>query len=245
MKAIYWEKFKEVIAFTSTVEMGNMAFQVGDNHDEVRKNRRSLYPLLKILNKERLVLVHQSHSDVCQEVTKDDLGKGAKSFESGVEADALYTKDPTIALGVFHADCVPVFFYVPNKGIVGIIHAGFKGTLKHITYKTVQMLIEKEGVLPDEIYFYLGPARQIKTFALNEDGIQNVIDNKCLDSLRIIDGKEHFDAVKSNTLDLIKLGVPLSHIDNSQIDTVEDERCFSAYKKEPLGRMVSVIKLAK
>ena len=245
MKPIYWEKFKEVIAFTSTTEMGNMAYQVGDDFESVKRNRKNLYPLLKLINKERLILVHQSHSDVCLEVTKDDVGKGYKSFESGVEADALYTKDTSLALGVFHADCCPLFFYVPSKGIVGVIHAGFKGTLKHITYKTMMMLIEKESVDPEEIYFYIGPARQIKTFVLNEDGIQDVISNKCLDSLRIIDGKEHFDMIRSNTLDLIKAGVPLTHIENSQIDTVDDDRCFSAYKKEPLGRMVSVIRLAK
>ena len=243
METINWKKFDNVIAFTTTVEMGNMAYQVGDNPEEVKKNRKPLYSLLKLLTKERLVLVHQTHSDILKEVTIDDAGKGTSSFESGVEADALYTKDKRLAIGVFHADCVPVFFYVQNKGIVGIIHAGFKGTLKHITYKALTELIAKEDINPDDIYLYIGPARDVSSFVINEDNVKEVIECKCLDSLKNINGEEHFDAIRANTLDILNAGISLTHIENSNIDTVSDERCFSVYKKTPVGRMMSVIKL--
>ena len=244
MNTFAWTQFEnDIIAFTTTLEMGNMAFQVGDNPDEVRKNRKAVLSLLKLPFKERLITTYQTHSDILEEVTFKDQGKGASSFESGVLADALYTKDKRIALGIFHADCVPLFFYVPSLKIVGIIHAGFKGTLKHIAYKSMMTLMEKEGITPNDIYVYIGPARGVQSFIVNEDNVKEIIESKCIDSLKNVNGEEHFDAIKSNTLDLQKAGISLTHILSSNIDTTENENCFSAYKKTPLGRMMSVIKL--
>ena len=57
------------------------------------------------------------------------------------------------------------------------------------------------------------------------------------------EGGFSFDMAASNILDLIKIGVKLENITNSNIDTVTNEDCFSAYKKTPVGRMVSIIKL--
>lgn len=244
METINWLDFeKEIIAFTTTTKMGNMAFQVGDNPNEVKKNRSAICSYLKI-SKERLITTHQSHSDILEEVTIKDQGRGASSFESGIDADALYTKDRRLALGIFHADCVPLFFYVPSASIVGVIHAGYKGTLKHIAYKAIMKLIEREKISPNDIYIHVGPARGVDTFVVNEDNVKEIIDNKCVESLRMINGEEHFDAIKSNTLDLVKAGISLTHISESNIDTVNDERCFSVYsKRTPLGRMMSVIKL--
>jgi len=126
--------------------------------------------------------------------TIKDQGRGASSFESGIDADALYTKDRRLALGIFHADCVPLFFYVPSASIVGVIHAGYKGTLKHIAYKAIMKLIERENISPNDIYIHVGPARGVDTFVVNEDNVKEIIDNKCVESLRMINGEEHFDA---------------------------------------------------
>ena len=56
------------------------------------------------------------------------------------EADALITRVPGLALGVFTADCLPVFFYDPGARAAGIAHAGWRGLRAGILEKTVRML---------------------------------------------------------------------------------------------------------
>ena len=127
---------------TTTTELGNMAFQIGNNREDVIANRNKLAEELNI-PLEKFVFVHQSHSDVIKEVGPNVLGAGEKSFESGIEADALYTKETGVPLGIFHADCEPIFFIDETVPLIGIIHAGFKGTMKHIAYKAIKEVCEK------------------------------------------------------------------------------------------------------
>lgn len=239
MKTINWNNEK-VLAITTTIEMGNLAFQVGSK-DEVIENRNNLSSFLNI-PLDNIVLTHQSHSDILKEVSLNDLGRGKDSFESGIDADALYTKARNIAIGVFHADCVPLFLYHP-AGLVMIIHAGFIGTLKHITYKAIKEVSEKENINPFEFVAYIGPSRKLNSYRISEEEYQDIKLNKCELATLIKEDEKYFDMALSNILDLIKAGVKLENINNSQIDTVTDDRCFSAYKKTPVGRMVSLIKL--
>ena len=240
MKTLNWNN-QNVIAFTTTKNLGNMAFQVAANKEEVLLNRETLKELTD-LELDHIIFTHQSHSDITKEVALDDLGKGQYSFESGISADALYTKEKNIAIGVFHADCVPIFLY-HSIGLIAIIHAGFIGTNKHITYKSIKYICEKENINPNEFQAYIGPSRKLKSYVINEDEKQLVLNSNNQTFLLENEGGFSFDMAASNILDLIKIGVKLENITNSNIDTVTNEDCFSAYKKTPVGRMVSIIKL--
>ncbi|MCD8209244.1 MAG: polyphenol oxidase family protein [Coprobacillus sp.] len=244
MKYFTWDKFKDdIIAVTTTREVGNIAFQLTDaNHEEVAENRRGLCQDLGI-DTAHLIMTHQSHSDVSKEVTIKDLGKGENAFE-GVDADALYTTERGIALGCFHADCVPLFVYIPKIPLVGIIHAGYPGTLKHITRKTIETLKEKYHVAGSDIFVHIGPARQYLSFVVDEVDKQKIFDAKCENSYRYNGEKGFFDAPFSNINDLIDAGVPYTNIDSCEIDTCDDPNCYSAWKKEKShGRMGSIILL--
>jgi len=48
------------------------------------------------------------------------------------KADALITDSREVWIGVLTADCLPVFLV--GEGAVGIVHAGWRGTLKGITF---------------------------------------------------------------------------------------------------------------
>ena len=236
MKYFTYPFSNEVLALTTTKQCGNMAFQVTNNKNEVLDNRSNILKDLNIRN-ERLVLVHQTHSDVIKEVTKKDLGSGADSFESGIEADALYTKEKGIALGIFHADCEPVFFYDDTIPLVGIIHAGHKGTLKHIVLKSLSKVIVKEKLNPLNLKIWVGPLRRKDTYEVDEKEKTNIIYAACS-----IDGN-HFDVALSNKLDMICLGIPEENIKDINIDTAKSNECFSAYKGDANARMLSMIML--
>jgi len=53
-------------------------------------------------------------------------------------ADALITDNRELWIGVLTADCLPVFLI--GEGAVGIVHAGWRGTLKGITFNAVSYM---------------------------------------------------------------------------------------------------------
>lgn len=240
MKYIEWNKFKNVTAFTTTREIGNVGYHVGNEKGEVAKRRSAITDDLKI-PVENLIFVHQYHSDIISEVTKKDIGKGSFDFESGIEGDALYTKETNIAIGVFHADCVPVFFYIPSKEIVGVIHAGYEGTLKEITAKSMRFLKEMENVNPKDIRVHIGPSRKFYSYDISKQEADFIISLGYEKSLKLNGDKILFDVPFMNYLQLIKEGIQIENITITEEDTYDNPRLFSAHQKTPVGRMASLI----
>ena len=225
------------LAVTTTTEIGNMAYQVYEGKD-VRKHRHQLADLLGI-ETSKFTYVHQHHSDIIMEVTSNDVGKGVNSFEDGLECDALYTRLKGIPLCIFHADCVPIFFIDEREDLVGIIHAGFKGTMKHIAYKAIKEVVSKEKLNIEDLKFYIGPFRMKQSFEVDEQSKASIVEAGFEET--IVDGR--FDNGLANVLDLRKLGVKDEQINIANMDTVSDSRFYSAYKKTPVGRLVSLIYL--
>ena len=227
----------KVLAFTTGVEAGNMAYQVSKDEDEVMNNRLNIFHDHHI-NPHRVVFVHQSHSDVIQKVATKEAGMGYDSFESGVEADALYTKEKNLALAIFHADCVPVLFYDPTIPLVGIIHCGYKGALKHVVSKTLGKVIKDEHLNPSNIQVYIGPYRHKESFLLDMKSFEEVTM-----AYLPLNNDWHLDLSMAVRFDLGFLYIPQENVHDLNIDTFTNKDCFSAYKKTPVGRMSTFILL--
>lgn len=225
------------VALTTTTALGNLAYQVDEGRDV--KQRRNLLAELLFILPNRFTYVHQSHSDKVMKVTPTDLGKGKDSFESGMECDALYTYERNVPLCIFHADCVPIFFINEKVNLVGIVHAGFKGTMKHVTYKAISEILNNEKLDIKDFKFYIGPFRQKESFAVDAVTKKTIIEAGFEKTIK----DDHFDNGLANLLDLYKLGVKEEQIVISDYDTVTDDRFYSAYLKTPVGRLVSLIYL--
>lgn len=227
---------EKCVAITTTTALGNMAYQVEEGKD-VLVHRQKLADALDI-DINRFTYVHQHHSDLIERVNKEDIGKGMNAFEDGLECDALYTYEKGVPLCIFHADCVPIFFIDETKDLVGIIHAGFKGTMKHVAFKAIKKVVEEEGLDIKNLKFYIGPFRMPQSFEINEETRKAIIESGFEEAIK--DGR--FANGYANKLDLYKLGVRDEQIRCAHMDTVTDPRCFSV-QKTPNGRMVSLIYL--
>jgi YfiH family protein len=73
------------------------------------------------------------------------------------EGDALVTRIQGYALGVFTADCLPILLFDPIQRAVGIIHAGWRGTAKAISQKTVEKMKEALHCTAENILAAIGP----------------------------------------------------------------------------------------
>lgn len=89
-------------------------------------------------------------------------GAGVAVVRSGTDspipaADALVTNDPDVCLGIYVADCGPVWIVDPVRRAIGCIHSGRKGTELGIVSCTVASMIESFGCEPSQMVAQLGP----------------------------------------------------------------------------------------
>ncbi len=253
---IYWQRFPQIVAATTTrgdcvsstpYDSLNLAYHTGDQKERVLTNRSRFLEMAGV-DENQLVLCHQSHADTLAKVSLLEGGKGATSFESGVPlVDSLYTTETHCALGILHADCVPVFFYAPSHHLVGIIHAGWQGTLKSVTLKVLREVIEKEHLQPTDLYVYLGPSitkdhlhvtNEMRQAGLSHDLFTHYVVHH--------HGEDFYDVVQDNLDQLKRLGIPESHIDISHLSTFDHPELFFSWERAEghrTGRHISFIYL--
>jgi YfiH family protein len=77
---------------------------------------------------------------------------------SNCPADALLTDQRGIAIGVLTADCVPILLVDPRHPVIGIIHAGWRGTLLGIARKALVKMIHHFGTNPGDLLLAIGPS---------------------------------------------------------------------------------------
>lgn len=150
-------------------ELNNMALHICEDANAVLENRQRLASFLHC-ELEDFVCANQTHSPNVHKVTIKDKGRGANNTDTTIpDTDALYTNEPNILLCTFTADCVPVIFYHPVKGFVGVIHSGWQGTVKEITLKVFEQLKQNEQCDPYDFHVHLGPALSQEKFEVDKD----------------------------------------------------------------------------
>ncbi len=99
----------------------------------------------------RLATARQVHSDRCLVLAGDDSGVAG-------EADALITRERGLALGIAAADCVALVALDPQAGVLGVVHAGWRGTLAGVLEKALERMQKGLGARPERILVCAGPA---------------------------------------------------------------------------------------
>ncbi|MBN2380691.1 peptidoglycan editing factor PgeF [candidate division WOR-3 bacterium] len=95
-----------------------------------------------------LVVMKQSHSTMIERVCTP----------GGIEADGCFTTESNLALSVRVADCVPIFFWSADSALIGVVHAGWRGTVKKIALRFTEKVEREEGVEPHRLFYSLGPS---------------------------------------------------------------------------------------
>lgn len=248
-KYILWKNETSIVAGTTLkvagqIENFNMGLHVTENKAAVIQNRNRFSADFKI-NVKQCVFAKQTHSDHLVEVTRADMGKGSTDYASAIEdCDALYTKDKNVMLGVFHADCVPVLIYDPVKQLICAIHSGWQGTVKEITAKAIQTLIDKEQCDPQNMLVYIGPAISQNNFEVGEDVIEKVAAMSFDTSAYIYhkNDKAFVDNRGLNRQMCLNANIPATNIMVDKNCTFANQNNFFSYRKDKeCGRHMSFI----
>lgn len=217
----------------------NLGFRVGDSHDAVMENYRLVAEDLGF-SPERTVLSRQTHTDHIRIVTETDAGKGLTVESDIQDTDGLITDCPNLALVVFSADCIPLLFYDPVRRVVGAVHAGWRGTVKGIAGKAVQMMQEHFHCHPEDILAAIGPGIGPCCFAFGKEAPQYFPTSFLKEEE---DGSYLVDLWAMNQKQLTDQGVLLQNIEVSGHCTVCRADRYYSYRthKEQTGRQGAII----
>lgn len=168
--------------------------------------------------------------------------------------DAFVTNVPALALGVRTADCVPVLIYDPVHRAVAAVHAGWKGTVKHIPHRAIEVMTARYGCDPSDMRAVIGPAIGPDSFQVGEEVVEQfrqagfpmeeIWSHRGPGDGSPMSGGHHIDLFRANGWLLEKAGIQPSDISVCGLDTYTDLSFFSARREGPAcGRNINSIKL--
>ncbi len=218
----------------------NVGGTVGDDLQRVRKNRNlSLHALER--TPESVFEVWQVHSAdaVCANAPQPE-------GESLRQADIILTDKREVTLYMRFADCVPILVHDPRKGVVGVAHAGWMGTLRDVAASMVSAMKNQYNSNPADMIACIGPSIGPDHYEIGADVILQVMQKFGDDSEQVLqskNGKIHFDLWTTNEILLERSGV--GTIETAEICTAcHTEDWFShRAEKGKTGRFGALISL--
>lgn len=240
----FFENEKGVKAYFTTREGGvsvgefkslNMGFNTSD--ENVSRNRD--------------ITVKSLGVDVCEivptQVHKTDIALIDKAEEKRAfvgEYDALVTKKKNVLLTTCHADCLAVYLYDRENKVIGLAHAGWKGTLGEIAVKTFLKMRDELGACAETTVAAISPGISKCCFEVGAEVYEafkekfSYIDEA---AVKKENGKYNLDLKELNLRQLKECGIENIEISNYCTSCRTD--MFFSYRKEDgkTGRMCAGI----
>ncbi len=210
-----------------------------DNKKNINKNLIFVSDKMGVA-RNKLILMHQTHSNRVIEIKKDN-------YKKKIKADAIITKMKGIALGVMTADCVPVILYDVKNEIIGCVHAGWRGAYLNIIKKTINKIKEKNS--NNLIYACVGPCIGQKNYEVDLFFFKKFIKSSSKNKKYFThknNNKKFFNLRKFVTDKLLKHRVKVDQVFR---DTYAQKSNFFSYRRsirfgeKDYGRCISTISM--
>lgn len=231
---------------------GDMSLHTGGDRERVLATRRAWGEAIGI-DARLAVAARQVHGWVVAAVTAADRGRGALERETGIPAtDALVTDEPGVPLMLSFADCTPLLFHDPVRGVVGAAHAGWRGTVADIAGATVRTLLTRYGSKPADLLVGIGPAIGRCCYAVDAPVIDawsalDIADPAVAVETAPLAGRRQwrFDLARANRRLLERAGVRPERIEDAAICTSCQVADFPSHRAEhgQAGRFSAIIAL--
>ena len=137
----------------------NCGIKSKDHSNNIKKNINLALKKIGFPNR-KLILPNQNHTDKCLILESED--------NHLIKADGIVTKSKNFVIGVTTADCIPIILFDPEKEIIGICHAGWKGLSKGIIENTVSKMLIL-GSKCKKINAVIGPCIRESSYEVDRD----------------------------------------------------------------------------
>lgn len=225
----------------------NLGLHVGDQDEQVLHNRQDMATRLGF-DFTAWTSANQTHGTAHKEVTQQERGRGRDSLATAFpDTDALYTQEGNILLTSFYADCVPLLFLDPVKRVIGVAHAGWKGTVGQIGTKLIHKWVERYDSKVEDLRVAIGPAIGGCCYEVTDHVIDHLNPyKKSLSPSAIAElgqGKYKLDLKQVNVDFLLQAGILAGHIEVSRWCTSCNQNLFFSHRRDGgrTGRMAAFI----
>jgi YfiH family protein len=219
----------------------NVGLGSEDDREAIHANRRLAVDA--VAPGARLVTLRQVHSAVALSVIapfEDDRRPSA---------DAMVTDRPGLVLGILTADCAPVLFADPEAGVIGAVHAGWKGAHGGVIQSTVAEM-ERLGARRDRIAAAVGPCIARRSYEVDDAFLRRFIDSEREDERFFSGGRDGHHQFDLEGFVLSRIAAAgLGRVEALGEDTYSQPERFFSYRRathegEPdYGRQISLIAL--
>lgn len=193
---------------------------------------------------------------ICRQIHSNKIYIPEKRCTYPPEADALITNKKGLTLAIFTADCLPIFILDPEKGAIGIVHAGWRGTMNRIVQRTIEEMKRAYQTNPSSCLAGIGPGicgkcyevgLPVVEYMLAEfKGFTHFLQQKSSGKGNTsIKGKNLLNLPSLNKQQMLEIGILEKNISVCEYCTAENPQLFYSYRMEGenAGRMMSAIRL--
>jgi YfiH family protein len=189
-------------------------------------------------------ITDQKHTNFVHVASREDLGLSCKPLHMQY-VDGVVTDIPGVVLTVFGGDCPPVYIVDPVRKAIGLVHAGWRGTLGRIPEVAVANMAVRFGCDPADMYAAVGPGICRDCYEMGDEVYEAFTDkwskeevDRILSKYPAVDsdgaeipgGKYHLDLREANRMTLMGAGIPQDHIEISNICTKCNSDVFYSYR---------------
>ncbi len=165
------------------------------------------------------------------------------------KADAMVTATPGLALSVLTADCQPVLLSDPRSGVIGAVHAGWRGALDGVLEATVDAMVAL-GAVRERISAAIGPSISQRAYEVGPEFFETFYDADTGYARFFVNGnadRYHFDLPAFGLHKLREAGI--AQAEWTRHCTYTDEKRFYSYRRSvhrqeaDYGRLIASIRL--
>ncbi|MFA5926494.1 MAG: peptidoglycan editing factor PgeF [Parcubacteria group bacterium] len=234
-----FKRYPELFIAFSEKKDGSMKILKDKEPMKKNESNRNIFLEKCGLGYENLISAEIVHGSNVQIIAKKDGGK----IVSGT--DGLITKSKDIYLSITSADCLPIFLFEPEKGIIGMIHAGWRSLEKNIIRNAARKMKDLGGK-PENILAGVGPAICQKHYEIGPEVAKRF--ENYPETVKNGGDKIFLDIKKIAESQLLDSGIKKINIEISKECTFElPEKYFSARRDKPktIEAMIAVIGIKK
>lgn len=162
-------QFNRLLEFEELVHAFSLrTYETGFRRREpnnIEKNLQKVYKEFNILANQ-ILQPEQNHTDNILEFENKE--QSDQRIKSEI-IDGIIINKPNYATILTAADCIPMLFYDPQNRVIANIHSGWRGTVKRIGVKAVDIMIKKYSSKPENIICCTFPCIHKDDFKVNDD----------------------------------------------------------------------------
>ena len=146
------------------------------------------------------------------------------------KADGLVTSLKNVPLLIFTADCVPLVFYDSEKEVVGLAHAGWRGTYDNIAEEIIEILVNDYNCEKENIKVIIGPSVSGDSYEVSYELVEKFAVHKIDNYYKKYGDKYYLDLWIINKGLLKRAGILDKNITLANFCTVKDNNQFFSYR---------------